>query len=176
MLVVCYLSVFLARVYLWGTGVGSCWYVYLCSLHTFVCVVPLCVCLGVCTHVFELRQKWWELYAAKARWWVPAGKLATLLFLPGTPWLGCFFGFRGTSSESAMRRGCRPLQRFWLQHQKPIPYVHSLLCFIHGATFPNHCATLITYFSLNRWVEKEDNHTPTGKVFRKRSGQSDLRL
>lgn len=31
----CYLSVFLARVYLWGAGVGS-WYVYLCSLHTFV--------------------------------------------------------------------------------------------------------------------------------------------
>lgn len=121
----CYLSVFLARVYLWGTGVGSYWYLYLCSLHTFVCVVPLCVCLGVCTHVFELRQRWWEPYTAKARWWVPAGNLATLLFPPGPPWHGCFLWIPGDqlwiSDEAGMQT---PVEGLTIE-----PETHSMCSF-----------------------------------------------
>lgn len=57
----CYFSVFLARVYSWGAGVGSYWYVYLCSQHTFVCVVPrsvcelscLCACVWAGEQMFE---------------------------------------------------------------------------------------------------------------------------
>lgn len=45
----CYLSVFLALV-LVGAGVASYWCLYLCSLHTFVCVVPQSVCVLRCLY------------------------------------------------------------------------------------------------------------------------------
>ena len=45
----CYLSISCTCL-LVGAGVGSYWYVYLCSLHTFICVVPQSVCVLRCLY------------------------------------------------------------------------------------------------------------------------------
>lgn len=64
----CYLSVFLACVYLWGARVGLYLYVYLCGLRTFVCVMPQPVCVLRCVYAcFEPSKKYLKPYAAKAR-------------------------------------------------------------------------------------------------------------
>lgn len=71
--------------------IGMC--IYAACTHLYVWCHSLYVCLGVCMHVLELREKSLNPYAAKARWWVLIGTLATLLLLMFTwlalAWLLC---------------------------------------------------------------------------------------
>lgn len=97
--------------------------------------------------------------------------VVALAYLVG-PGVAALLGVWRTSLHQWQGWDTDLLKMVWIQHQKLIPYFHSRLCWIHCATFSNHCATLITYLGLNWQVEQEDNPELTGKVFQETSGQS----
>lgn len=119
-----------------------------CS-HLYVWCHSLYVCLSVYAYLSWMKSIWSRMLLKPGDGypyvpWQPC----CCSRLSGEPWHGCFVRTLGDQSICD-KAGTQAPPGDGLNTASETYFMLSLTCWIHCATFSNHCATLITSLSLN---------------------------